>query len=192
MPEKIPISGGPHAGKTTLMGDLRERFPDAHFVPEPAELVIASELLQFEADSGYAMRVPWLDYINFASLAIAKSERLERDIPAYKKLAFQDRSLIDNIAYARINDGEQIIPGVREKIALAKYSFAMICEPVGEHTLTDIRRESADEAIAIHQALVTAYEESGLDVISIPAISREARVDLVARILDERGIDVSF
>ena len=33
---KIPISGGPHSGKTTLLNALRKEYPAAHFLEEPA------------------------------------------------------------------------------------------------------------------------------------------------------------
>ena len=41
---KIPISGGPHTGKTTLFNALRDEFPDAHFLSEPAGIVMDREM----------------------------------------------------------------------------------------------------------------------------------------------------
>jgi len=41
---KIPISGGPHTGKTTLFNALRAEFADAYFLAEPASMVMDREM----------------------------------------------------------------------------------------------------------------------------------------------------
>lgn len=188
MTEKIPISGGPHTGKTTLLEALRDKFPTAYFVPEPATAVIDRELAIEQNNPGYIPRVPWIDYSQFGPLVADESEALEMRIPTTAAVAFQDRSLVDTIAYCRINDFEDFIPEVRGRIALARYSFALICQPVGLYTATDIRRESQDEALATHAEIQRAYGEFGLEVISIPAIPIEERVDLISEVLEGRGI----
>jgi len=188
MTEKIPISGGPHTGKTTLIDALRVRFPDAHFVPEPATNVIKRERAAQAHDSSYQPRVPWADYTEFGPLVVAESELLERLIPGDATVAFQDRSLIDTIAYSRLNRFDRFIPEVRHKIALAQYSFALVCQPVGNYAATDVRRETVVEAIQTHAAIEQAYRESGLDVIEVPAVSIEQRIELISDVLHERGL----
>jgi predicted ATPase len=185
---KIPISGGPCTGKTTLVGALQKRFPEAYFVDEPATQVIDREL-SFEArHDDYEPKVPWLDYPNFAPLAIAESERLEAAIPHDAKVTFLDRSLVDNIAYGRINSFEDLMPDVQLRIWLARYSFALICQPLEKYLATEVRRETVEEALSTHEAIVKAYSESELEVVTLPPVSVEERVSIVEWVLAERGL----
>ncbi len=188
MAEKIPISGGPHTGKTTLLEALRVQFPDAHFVPEPATNVITRELETERANPSHKPRVPWVDYRQFGPLVAEESEVLESDIPEAATIAFQDRSLIDTIAYSRLNNFDEFVPEVSRRVAIARYSFALICQPVGEYTTTTVRRETQDEALQTHLEIERAYNESGIEVISIPAISTNERVALITEVLQSRSL----
>ncbi|MEO8863232.1 MAG: ATP-binding protein [Candidatus Saccharimonadales bacterium] len=185
---KIPISGGPGTGKTTLVEALEETFPQAYFVQEPATQVIDREL-SFEAThDDYEPHVPWLDYPKFAPKAIAESERLETAIPSWAKIAFLDRSLVDNIAYGRINGFEDLIPDVQLRIWLARYSFALICQPLEEYKMTRVRRETTEEALHTHEAIERAYKESELKIVPLPPVSVQERVSIVQRTLKDRGL----
>ena len=186
MSNKIPISGGPHTGKTTLIGALQERFPDAYFVDEPATRVIDRELEFAALHEDYEPQVPWLNYPAFAPKVIAESEKLEYDIPY--GLTFLDRSVIENSAYGRINGFEDLIPELEDKIWLANYDFALLCQPLGEYMLTGVRRETAEEALLTHAAIEEAYKKSDLEVVTLPPLSISDRVDLVEVALQSRGI----
>lgn len=187
MIHKIPISGGPCTGKTTLIGALQERFPEAYFVDEPATRVIERELSFAARHEDYEPKVPWLNYPDFAPLAIAESEALEDVIPYEAGVTFLDRSLVDNIAYGRINGFEDLIPDVERKIWLARYSFALICQPLEQYLATEVRRETAEEALFTHAAIEEAYKESELDVVTLPPVSVADRVSLVEMALKSRG-----
>jgi predicted ATPase len=65
---KVPISGGPHSGKTTLLEALRGEFENAYFVAKPAERVIIRELTKQAQDAAYTPNVPWFDYSKFVHL----------------------------------------------------------------------------------------------------------------------------
>ncbi len=176
---KVPITGGPGTGKTTLVGELPGIFPDAHFVPEPAEIVISAELALAEDDPEYTPAVPWVDYSRFGPKVTAKSEELEGEIPSGAEIVFQDRSLIDTIAYCRIEGFEEYIPTVLGKVAVARYSFAFFCEQLETYSQSDVRHEDEDKASITHQQLRAAYTESGLMVVSLPAVSVEERLNIV-------------
>lgn len=180
---KIPISGGPHAGKTTLLEALKIEYPDAYFVHEPATEVIENELAVAENDPDYEPRVPWIDYSKFGPLVTSKSVELESAIPDSADLVFQDRSLIDTIAYCRLNNFDEYIPDVKKHIRIARYAIAFFCETVGEYTSTEIRRESAEEAQRTHDFLSEAYDESGIPVVHLPAISTEERLTVIKNAL---------
>ncbi len=191
MIHKIPISGGPCTGKTTLVEALHERFPDAYFVDEPATRVIDRELDFAARHEDYEPKVPWLDYPNFAPLAIVESEALEDVIPYEAGVTFLDRSLVDNIAYGRINGFEDLIPDVERKIWFARYSFALICQPLEQYMATEVRRETAEEALFTHAAIEEAYRESGLEVVALPPVSIADRVSLVELALRDHGLVMS-
>lgn len=176
---KIPISGGPHTGKTTLIEALKQEFPNAYFVPEPATEVIEHELSLQAQDSSYVPRVPWIDYAKFGPLVTQKSVELEAAIPKDADLAFQDRSLIDTVAYCRLNDFEKYLPEVRRRIAVARYAMAFFCEPVGNYTATQVRRETEDEARQTHDFLSEAYDEAGISIIHLPPVTVEERISIV-------------
>lgn len=176
---KIPISGGPHSGKTTLLEALRGEFEDAYFVAEPAERVISRELAKQAEDVTYTPNVPWIDYSKFGPEVADESVTLEANIPDLANLVFQDRSLIDTIAYCRLNGFENFIPEVERRIKVARYSLALFCEPVGTYTATEVRRESAEEAQITHDYLAEAYDNSGIAVIHLPAIPVTERIEII-------------
>lgn len=176
---KIPISGGPHTGKTTLIEALRGEFPEAHFVPEPAETVITRELAKQALNPDYIPVAPWIDYTTFGPAVADESTKLEADVPNDANLVFQDRSLIDTIAYAQLNGFEEFVPEVERRVRLANYAFALFCEPVGTYTATDVRRETDEEARQTHEYLARAYEASGIRVVHLPAVSVQERISIV-------------
>jgi predicted ATPase len=185
---KIPISGGPHSGKTTLLGALKREFPNAYYVPEPAERVIRRELTKQGIMSEYVPRVPWLDYATFGPEVADESITLENEIPPKATIVFQDRSLIDTIGYARLNGFDSFIPTVDRYVRAAKYSFALFCEPVGTYKVTDVRRETPEEAELTHNYLAQAYEQSAIPVIHLPAISTEQRIAVIRTTIDNLGL----
>lgn len=181
-PIKIPISGGPHAGKTTLLEALHSEYPEAWFVPEPATHVIGRELEREVCEPGYVPSVPWIEYSAFGPLVTQASVDLEAAIAEGKQVVFQDRSLIDTIAYCRVEGFDRFIPEVQRRIWAAKYAFALFCEPVGTYTANGVRRENADKARRTHDLLAQAYETSGIPVVHLPAFEGEKSVAIVNRV----------
>lgn len=176
---KVILSGGPHTGKTTLMNGLRqESMAGVHFVPEPAELLITEELEKEVRQSGYKGVFPTTRYSEFVGLVVAKSVELEDAIPSGISTAILDRSLIDNIGYARLNRQEHLVPDIQRLVTAAQYSVALICDFVGEYTQTAVRPESWEFAQDIHEHLLEAYVESDVKVVHLPAIDIESRLAL--------------
>jgi predicted ATPase len=176
---KIIISGGPHSGKTTLFESLRSIYTDAWFVEEPAARVIRRELTKAKENPTYRPIVPWIDYSLFGPIVVAESIALENKIPPATHLAFLDRSLIDGIAYSRLKDCAFLISDIQRRIRAAEYTLAFFCEQVGDHTQTDIRRETADEARRTRDYLAEAYAEADIPVVHLPATSVKERIDTV-------------
>ena len=181
--KRIIIAGGPCTGKTTLINALKEKFPDAYYAPEAAESVIARELDRAKADENYTPIVPWTEYEKFVPLVIDESLVIESAIPDDVEIAFLDRSLIDNFAYFEINNYHDYHDLVQEKVADAKYDMALICEPVGIHETTEIRREDAEQAAKVHGIIKDVYKKSGIKIVEIPFVTVPERVDIVSDVL---------
>lgn len=171
---KIVISGGPHTGKTSLVNALSEKYPEYNYTPEPASSVLEELALQ---EGSY-----WRDIFNsplrFCTACMWKSLQLEKAINTEREISFQDRSLVDTIAYSRRDNCAELVPIVKSLAENALYDMVLFCEPVGE--ISD-RIETDREAQVTHQLLRSAYEEMDIPVMGIPAISLEDRVQLVER-----------
>lgn len=183
---KIPISGGPHTGKSELAARLSDEFPQAHIVPEPASRVIMREHQRAQQTPGYKPCLPQHDYAKFAPLVVAESVELEEAIPPDCRLVFLDRSLIDTIAYCRLNNFSEFIPEVRKHITAAGYGpVAFFCDPVGAYATDQARWETPEMARKTHQYLEQAYSESDLEIIRLPAVPTLARIAMVKTVITE-------
>lgn len=180
---KIIISGGPHTGKTTLLNKLKERHPYIHYVSESATNVIEKEKRKELEDSNYVGKFPWNNYPEFGKLVIQESLILESEIPQETKIVILDRSLIDTLAYARLENCDFLIPSVKSLIESANYDTVLFCDFVGEYSATDIRHEDEEKARKTHNYLLRAYDESDLKLVHIPSVSVEDRVGLVSKLL---------
>jgi predicted ATPase len=176
---KIPISGGPHTGKTTLFNALREEFPEAHFLREPAGMVMDREMQREQENPGYVGVFPWNNYPGFARLVIDQSVVLERSIPDGCDLVFQDRSLIDNVAYGKLLNYTDLLPELARHIEAARYTCVLFCAPVGTYTRTEVRWETAEEALRTHEFLAVAHNGSGVPVVHLPSVPTEERLLII-------------
>jgi predicted ATPase len=176
---KIPISGGPHTGKTTLFNALMEEFPDAHFLSEPAGIVMDREMKKEQDTEGYAGVFPWNNYPAFARLVIDQSIELERSIPPATDLVFQDRSLIDNIGYGRLLRYTELLPELERHIQAARYKCVLFCSPVGTYTRTEVRWETLEEAQRTHEFLTVAHNGCGVPVLHLPPVPTKERLAII-------------
>lgn len=182
--KKVIITGGPHTGKTTLLNALKAKHQNHTYVAEAATLVIEAEHQKEKSENGYVGTFPWNNYTAFGPKVIAQSLELERDLNSKSGLAVFDRSLIDTIAYARLNDCEHLLPDLYDKIKKAQYHQAFFCDFVGSYKNNHIRSESFEEAQTTQQALRTAYTESGIQMIDMPAAPVEERILILEEALD--------
>ena len=177
---KFVIGGGPHTGKTTLLEALRAEMPKdiAHFIPEPAGILIRAELARQAAVKSYTAVLPTNNYPAFVTRAIAKSVELEGEIPADATTTVQDRSLIDNVGYARYHGHSDLVPTIQPHIRAADYAAILLCDFVGTYEQTQFRMGNEEYAHQVHGQLVVAYKESGVPVVSAPPVSVPERVEL--------------
>lgn len=182
---KVVLSGPPNAGKTTLLNALSTMFADSHVVIEPATLVIEQELELVRQHPSHEPRVPWLDYGTFGEAAVETSLALERQIPADCRLAFLDRSLADMVGYYRFHGLGHRIPEIKDLVRSARYSLVILCEPVGSYTLSDVRKESREDAARLGHLIEEGYAECEIPITRAPAMAVEERVALVVDAIAE-------
>jgi len=182
---KIIISGGPSTGKSTTFELLKEEFPQAHFVPEPAEIVIRNEIEKQRKDSEYVPILPTTHYPEFSKLNIDQSVKLETDIPKNASLAIYDRSLLDDKGYAKHYGFEDFIPEIDTWFINIGFSAIFFCETLSLYEKNDIRREDRAQGQDIHNHLRSVYEESALPMTILPAVSREERIRIIKSHINE-------
>jgi predicted ATPase len=186
---KFIIGGGPHTGKTTLSEALQQEMPaDTHFIPEPAAILIQSELAEKDRDPSHQIILPTTDYPTFVSRAIAKSIELENNIPPGTSTAILDRSLIDNVGYARYFGHDECVPHIQEHAQTAGYTAIFLCDFVGTYDQTRFRMGDEKYAHRVHDLLTAAYEESGLPVVNMPPLSVPERVSLAVETMESFGL----
>jgi predicted ATPase len=95
-----------------------------------------------------------------------------------REIVILDRSLVDNVGYARMNGCEHLVPQMMQLATQANYSAALFCDFVGEYAQTAVRFEDEARARLTHEHLLAAYEQSGVEIVRIPAMPIDDRLSL--------------
>jgi predicted ATPase len=168
MVNKIIISGGPGAGKSSLLEALKA--VGFHCVPEVSRELIRSQV------ATNAECVPWKDLDCFARLCLDKMMYDYRSA-SDKSLVFFDRGIPDIIAYLRFGGLEA---GGAFLAAARKYRYAadvFIAPPWEEIYVNDDERwQTFHEAAALYREICQVYKEFGYTIISLPLVPIAKRV----------------
>lgn len=171
---KYVITGGPCTGKTHLLLHLEEKGYTV--VEEAARAVIKEEIEKEKLLAGYKPIVPWKNFPGFQEAVKRKQVGLESRITG--GIAFLDRSLIDNIAYARIHN-VKINEDIYGYIEKASYTKIFFMDRLGFYGQDAERKETEEEAKVIHEAIYKAYCDMGFDPVIVPAIGSRKRAEFV-------------
>jgi predicted ATPase len=166
MPEPafIVITGGPGAGKTSMIETLaRAGFT---IVAEAGRRVIRDQ----QAAGGGAL--PWTDPLAFAEAMLA------RDIAAYESHrhargpVFFDRGIPDVIGYLRLEGLAVPKHMLRAARTLRYRPRVLICPPWPAIYATDSeRRQTPDIAARTYDAMVAVYTALDYELIEMPRVS---------------------
>lgn len=168
----IIITGGPGAGKTTLI----ETLAHAGFAvaPEAGRRII----LEQQASGGAAL--PWVDRLAFAQAMLA------HDIESYAQLSavlgpvFCDRGIPDVIGYLRLEG--LAVPASMWRAAREHlyYPRVFICPPWRAIYTTDSeRRQTPEIAERTYEAMVAVYTELGYALVDVPRAPVDTRVAFI-------------
>ncbi|MGR5207095.1 AAA family ATPase [Vibrio alfacsensis] len=167
----IIITGGPGAGKTTLVKALSE-FGYATF-EEASRRLIAE---QSRIPNGV---LPWTNLPAFAKLCLALMRKQKHQALCHE-IAFVDRAIPDIAAYLKIGGCSVERAFAVEGIGYHHLVFA--CRPEAAIYVQDeVRPHRFEEALQIHQTLVDTYAGQGYQVVDVPWGTVEDRVAFIRR-----------
>lgn len=176
------ITGGPGAGKTTLINELKRR--SFVVIPEVARKIITEQKLL----NGEAM--PWKNKELYQSLMFHRSiegfdhaeKKYSKDIPV-----FFDRGFLDTLGYATL-----IGSGVNEQMKCFadnwRYNQRVFMLPPWKeiyHSDTE-RRQDWDEAVSTFDMLKKTYQTYGYETVDIPKTTVSERANLVLNHLKQQ------
>ncbi len=176
MPDVVPnlhvITGGPGAGKTTLIGALA--YAGFAVAPEAGRHILQEQ----QAQGGRAL--PWIDPQAFAQAM------LDHDVAAFERLGgaagpvFCDRGIPDAIGYLRLT-GLAVPDAMWRAAEIHRYrERVFICPPWRAIYTTDSeRRQTWEVAEQTHAAMVSVYTELGYTLVTVPRAPLDERVRFV-------------
>lgn len=178
MPRYI-ITGGPGAGKTTLIEVLNKRGYTC--VPEASRELIKQEVLR-ESDC-----LPWADVSCYTRLALKRMTEAY-DSGTESDLIFYDRGIPDLISYLRLAN-VPVHPSITA--ALSSYTYnnvAFILPPWREIYKLDAERwQTFKQSELIYSYLVEVYTKLNFKLITLPKITANQRAGLILNILKRKS-----
>lgn len=171
------VTAGPCAGKTSTLRELSAR--GYRTCPEGARVAIdqavseGKDMDEFRETEEFTQRV--LDEDSRAELNAIRNSSMGEHV-------FLDRSLADNIAYAKLYGRN--IPDRVHMICEQRYDTVFVLDQL-EFETDYARTEDEEEARVVHQELINAYEYLGYDIIEVPVKPVSERADII----EERALD---
>lgn len=163
------ITGGPGVGKTTTLELLASRGYAT--VRETARDIIAAQ-----QEAGADGILPWTDNLGFQYLVLDTLLRRERE--ACGDPVFCDRGAFDAFAYCKVFSTG--VPDALEKIAKdRRYGKVFLLDQLPTYVQDAQRREDPLLAKRLHEEIGNAYANLGYEVVRVPAIGPQARVEYI-------------
>ena len=165
--KKYVVTGGPGVGKSTVINILANRGYDV--IPEMARETIEEEVGR-DSDA-----LPWKDLSKFQGIIAQK--QLENERRAVGDEIFLDRCLIDGHAYCQ--QGQVATPEIILNEAKGRYDKIFLLDPLPKYETDSARKENAELQAIIHKATEDAYREFDYEIINVPVLDPEERVDFI-------------
>ena len=168
--KKIVITGGPCSGKTTIIEELRKKgFP---ILEETAK-----EIVEKRRDFPFTEEEAKIRQNLIFNEQLRKEELAEKQ--NYETLLL-DRSIIDGLAYVNLYCNENYKKEFSEKIKNTDYDLILLFELLPfESEGFRSKNENVEEARKIHDSLYNSYKGLGYNIIIVPKMSVEERINFV-------------
>lgn len=167
-PNHYVLTGGPCAGKTTLVFELEKR--GYQVLPEAARLIIDEQLANGRSIQEIVTDPEWLISV------VRRKFSMEKEVPA-DQLCFFDRGVPDSIAYYGVN-GKPIDDEFRDALVGSRYKKVFLLDLI-DFVNDEARSETPEQARALHEAIKNAYESLGYDLVKVPVLPVGERADFV-------------
>lgn len=169
------ITGGPGFGKSVLAENLRVR---GYAVGSEA----AREIIMEQKHSGGTV-LPDTDMRSFSQEVFKRRLAFFQSVDS-GEIAFCDRAIPDQLAFARYF-GLKTHAELEKNVLNYRYNQQVFITPPWKEIYQndDIRRESFDEAVAIHQAIEKVYLEYGYQLIRLPMTGIKQRVEFILNLI---------
>lgn len=166
------ITGGPGAGKTAVLEELRKRGGRA--APEVARQIIREQV----AAGGEAL--PWANTERYTELMLARSVASYLEHTDAVGATFFDRGIPDVLCYARLI-GLSSVAEIRSACATYRYNPTVLVAPPWKeiYSSDDERKQTFAEATETHSIMVEVYRECGYRTIELPRVSVSERARFV-------------
>jgi predicted ATPase len=166
------LTGGPGAGKTTLVEALKAR---GYATTEEAGRGVIREQVENGGDG-----LPWIDRERFAELMFEWELHSYRDAERQSGPVIFDRGLPDTIGYLRL-EGLDIPAWMEEEAWRLRYNASVFIAPQWKEIFgqDEERRQSWDVAVRTHDVMAETYAELGYDLVELPRASVARRAEFV-------------
>lgn len=171
------ITGGPGAGKTTLIEALRER---GYTCVEEAGRQIIQEQLKINGDA-----LPWANLEKFKELMLDHALLTYEEAKGVKGPVFFDRGIVDLLGYDVLTKAESKERLIRSAHNLRYNNNVFIAPPWEAIFCNDAeRKQTFEEAIATYTCIKEAYLKEGYKVIELPLKSVQERIEFIINSLN--------
>ena len=169
------LTGASGGGKSTIIAALKNRGFNTQ--PEIGRALVREQIKQ----NGTAL--PWQDMTAFRTLLFNRSVEMFDKLQNERGVYFFDRSFTDAIASFRTTD--EVVPPRYFTAAKIRQlaNPILICAPWTEIFKQDAERKHDFEyVLADYHANIATYKDFGYDLVEIPQLPVEQRVDFILSI----------
>ncbi|MBU2959859.1 AAA family ATPase [Citreicella sp. C3M06] len=166
------VTGGPGAGKTSLITELARRgFQN---IPESGRAIIRAEM----ARGGDAL--PWADRMAYAERMLERDLRAYEDAQALSGPVIFDRGIPDIMGYLTLR-GLPLPPHVTAAAKAARYNRRAFLAPFWDEIFTQDseRKQTRAEAEATCAVMRETYTSLGYQITELPRADITTRADFV-------------
>ncbi|MCM3921819.1 AAA family ATPase [Frankia sp. AiPs1] len=168
----VIITGGPGAGKSTLVDELQRRgFPG---IPEAGRAILQDQIVI----GGRARHE--MDSLLFAEIMLSWDMRSHHEATRQAGTVFCDRGIPDVVGYFLLL-GRPIPAHVTAAAEKFRYHRRVFLAPPWPAIYTHDRERSQNfgEAVRTHDAMAEAYTRHGYQLISLPRTDPESRAAFI-------------